>query len=51
VVELRQGDQEVGHGVALVLEEFGEAGGEGAALGGVHERKLLMGLFTPRPTH
>jgi len=49
-IELRQGDQKVGHGVLLVLEQVGEAGGEGAALGGVHERKLLMGIFTPRPT-
>jgi hypothetical protein len=36
-VKLRQGDEEVRHSVLLVPEEVGEAGGEGSALGGVHD--------------
>jgi hypothetical protein len=35
-IELREREQEVGHGVVLLAEQGGEAGGEGSAVGGVH---------------
>ena len=49
LVELGQGDKEVGHGVVLVPEEVSEAGSEGAALGGVHEREHRTAFSTPFP--
>jgi hypothetical protein len=47
LVELREGDEEVGHGVALVPEEVGEAGGEGSALGGVHAESISWSFSNP----